>query len=177
MRYGNTAMMPVPSHLKDCVNPKDAVVDESPLDAFVSCVCGSPQFELLFPGQTQEWDGKQIPCTAEINGTFFFLIKARCWTCKREHLLFDSHFHGWDGLIGHDPAQALLPRPSLVAWKCISCGNTKHEASVHISPVEREGFDSAPIERWPDAFEWFSMTIKCGSCGQDTPEWVSYETA
>ena len=68
----DTGMMPIPSHLTNCVVPKDATIDESPLDAFVRCPCGSSKFDLLFPGQTHQYGGETIPCTAEIGGKFFF---------------------------------------------------------------------------------------------------------
>jgi ribosomal protein S27E len=173
--------MPVPSHLVDCVVPKDATIDESPLDAVVRCACGSSRFDLLFPGQTHEYAGEKIPCTAEIDGKFFFLIKARCAGCEREHLLLDGDFHGWNGFVCHDSKQASLSRPLLVPWKCLSCGRAEHEASVQIQTEGKEDFVAETDgefddDRWPDGFGWFSMAIKCTGCGKETPEWVSYET-
>jgi hypothetical protein len=174
-------MMPVPSHLVGSVRPKDAVVDEAPLDADVVCGCGSRRFDLLYPGQTHEYRGEQIPCTAQINDRFFFLIKARCTTCDRDHLLLDKDFHGWNGFVCHDEAQASVPRPPLVPWKCLACGKSEHQASVLINTEGREDFvEETEGEfdegRWPDGFGWFSMSITCTGCGKQTPEWVSYET-
>jgi hypothetical protein len=174
-------MMPVPSHLVNCVTPKDAAIDERPLDADVRCPCGSSSFDLLFPGHTHEYQGETVPCTAEINGKFFFLLKARCVRCQKEHLLIDGDFHGWNGFVCHDPDQAALPRPPLVVWKCLACGATAHEASVQIQTEGKQDFISESDgefdeDRWPDGFGWFSMAIKCTACGKVTPEWVSYET-
>lgn len=174
-------MMPVPSHLVDCVAPKDSAIDQGPLDGDVRCPCGSGRFDLLFPGQTHEYQGETIPCTAEINGKFFFLIKARCGRCQREHLLLDADFHGWNGFVCHDANQASLPRPPLVPWKCLACGATEHEASVQIQTEGKDDFISESggafdEDRWPDGFGWFSMAIKCTGCGRHTPEWISYET-
>ncbi len=174
-------MMPVPSHLIDCVVPRDAVIDESPLDAFVRCPCGSSRFDLLFPGTTHEWRGETIPCTAEIGGKFFFLVTARCTSCNRRHLLLDADFHGWNGFVCHDPKQASIERPPLRPWQCLSCGFTEHEASIWIQTEGKEHFVAETDgkidgDRWPDGFGWFSMAIKCCGCGKQTPEWVSYET-
>jgi hypothetical protein len=174
-------MMPVPSHLIECVVPKESTIDESSLDAVVRCPCGSTLFELLYPGQKRDYDGEIVPCVAEIDGKFFFVIKARCMICQREHLLLDSDFHGWNGFICHDVEQAALPRPSLVAWNCLSCGATAHEASVQICTEGKADYVATvgkefDVERWPDAFGWFSMAIKCNRCGKHTPEWISYET-
>jgi hypothetical protein len=71
-------MMPVPTHLRDCVSPTDPALDESELVGTARCLCGSQESSLLFPGQTQEFKGGQFPCTAEIDGSFFFLIRALC---------------------------------------------------------------------------------------------------
>ena len=174
-------MMPVPSHLTDCVVPKDNALDESPLDARVVCPCRSQHFQLLFPGQTHEYAGETVPCTAEIDRRFFFVVKAQCTACKREHLLLDSDFHGWNGLVCHQSQQAALPRPRLIPWKCPSCNETEHEASVQIQTEGKEDFltetdGDFEAELWPDGFAWFSIAIKCVACGKETPEWVSYET-
>jgi hypothetical protein len=174
-------MMPVPTHLRNCVSQHDSMVDESPLIATVRCPCGSTAFEMLFPGATHEYNGERIPCTAEVNGSFFFLIKAVCTSCAREHLLIDQDFHGWNGFVCHDESQASIPRPPLVPWKCGSCGGTTHAGTVTIQTQGkedflREGGENIDSERWPDAFEWFSMGIKCCGCGAEKTEWVSLET-
>jgi hypothetical protein len=175
-------MMPVPSHLIHCVIPKESESDESRLDAVVRCVCSSMKFELLYPGQITDFkDEDPVPRVAEIDGKFFLVIKALCAACRREHLLLDSDFHGWNGFICHDVKQAALPRPSLVPWKCTSCGAAVHEASVQICTEGKADFileagNGFNAERWPDAFSWFSMAIKCVGCGKYTPDWISYET-
>jgi len=104
-------MMPVPSHLQGFVVPTDSADDEEALSAAIRCPCGEAKFELLYPGQTHEYDGQEIPCTAEIDGNFFFVLKSRCSVCGREHLLLDKDFHGWNGFICHEPDQAAFPRP------------------------------------------------------------------
>lgn len=173
--------MPVPSHLVDCVVPKESVIDERPLDANVRCTCGSHQMELFFPGQTTQYRGETIACTAEVDGKFFFLVKAQCAHCKKQHLLLDIDFHGWNGFVFHDPKQAAVPRPVLIPWNCLACGNVVHEASIQVQTEGKEDFVSGgcskfPEERWPDGFAWITIGILCASCGKQTPEWVSYET-
>jgi hypothetical protein len=59
-------MMPVPTHLKQCVVPGESTIDEEPLKATVQCPCGGNVFQLLYPGQTHEYAGEIIPCTAQI---------------------------------------------------------------------------------------------------------------
>jgi DNA-directed RNA polymerase subunit N (RpoN/RPB10) len=174
-------MMPVPSHLIGSVRPKDPTLDEAALDAEVVCACGSMRFQLLFPGLTHVVDDEQVPCVAEFNRRFFFLIKARCTSCGREHLLIDQDFHGWNGFVCHDRAQAAIPRPTLVPWNCLACGKTEHEAEVQIQTEGRRDLiansnGQISEDRWPDAFGWFSMSIRCTACGKHTNQWVSLET-
>lgn len=174
-------MMPTPSHLTGCVKRKEAAVDEAAFDVDVRCPCGSRLFDLLYPGETTEYNGSPIPVVAEINGLFFFRIKARCVECGTEHLLFDKDFHGWDGFVCHDEAQASLPRPVLIVWDCLECGEAPHEASIQIQTQGKENFveeteGKFAENRWPDGFSAFSMRIRCNSCSMQTPQWVSYET-
>lgn len=174
-------MMPVPSHLRELVLPLDSAIDEEALSAVIRCPCGDSKFELLYPGQTHEYGGETIPCTAEIDGNFFFVLKSRCANCRQEHLLLDADFHGWNGFICHDPAQAALVRPRLVAWQCQGCGGTKHTGTIHIQTQGRDDFiseagDEFDPARWPDAFGWFSLDLTCCECGKESRELVSYET-
>lgn len=174
-------MTPVPSHLIDYIAPGQVTVSPERSYAELRCTCGARRFELLYPGQTHKYRKEVIPCSAEFDGTFFFLIKSRCTQCRNERLLFDSHFHGWDGFVCHDAKQAAIPRPELVVWKCLKCSATEHEASVRFEAMNREEFVEATAgkldaARWPDAFSWFSMRIKCVGCGKDTAEWIEYET-
>ena len=173
-------MMPVPSHLVHCAVPKESGIDENPLDAVVRCPCGSKVFELLYPGQTRDFEGEAVPCVAKIGGKFFFLVKACCVACHRSHLLFDSDLHGWNGFVCHDAKQAAIPRPSLVPWACPSCGATAHEASVQIQTQGKEDFvvEAGPgfdAKRWADGFDWITMAIMCIGCGKHTGDWISYE--
>jgi hypothetical protein len=174
-------MMPVPSHLQRLVVPLDGAIDEEALSAAVRCPCGEANFELLYPGQTHEYGDELIPCTAEIEGSFFFVLRSRCVSCRREHLLFDADLHGWNGFVCHDSKQALLPRPQLVAWVCQGCRGTKHTGIVHIQTQGKADFisetgDRFDADRWPDAFGWFSLDLKCSNCGKESRDLVSYET-
>jgi hypothetical protein len=174
-------MMPVPTHLQGRVIPDSSAIDENPLAARVQCSCGGKTFRLLYPGQTHDYNGKPIPCVAEINKRFFFVIKAKCVACAAEHLLLDKDFHGWNGFVCHDPQQAGLPRPALVPWQCLGCRGLEHRAHIQIQTEGKDDFISETDgeideNRWPDGFGWFTVAIECTKCGSKTPEWVSYET-
>jgi len=174
-------MMPVPSHLQGLVVPLDDAIDEEALAAEIRCPCGEMVFDLLYPGQNHEYAGEMVPCTAEIDGLFFFLLKSRCASCGCEHLLFDSDFHGWDGFICHDTKKAKIARPPLVPWKCQQCAETKHTGVIQIQTEGRDDFiseagDSFDENLWPDAFGWFSLDVTCAGCGKVSADFVSYET-
>jgi hypothetical protein len=174
-------MMPVPKYLKNCITPDDGRLDEQPLTGNVICPCGSRSVHLLFCGATHQFQGELIPCTADINGKYFFIIKVLCTQCAREHLLIDRDFHGWNGHVYRDSNQATFPRPPLVAWKCLSCGALSHTARIRIQTQGKQDFidqtnGQFDPETWPDAFEWFEMGISCVACKKETPLWVGLET-
>jgi hypothetical protein len=110
---------PFPSHLRGLVIPiPEESEPEALLTATVACPCGGDTFDLLFPGATHTYAGEECPCTTRVGEAFFFLVRARCRKCGEEHLLIDQDLHGWNGVVCHDAAQAALPRPPLVSWKC-----------------------------------------------------------
>ena len=174
-------MMPPPSHLTEWVVPDDERIDEESFAGRVQCPCGSQELQLLYLGQTHEYQGEQIPCTAEIDGRFFFLIQALCARCGATHTLLDIDFHGWDGYVCHDAEQAALARPELTEWTCPDCGGSFHTARIGIETQGKEDFieetnGEFPQERWPDGFSWFDMSIECVKCGRSPETWVSCET-
>src|SRR4030042_1407586 len=167
-------MMPVPGYLKDILIPNNNVIDEKPLVGNLCCSCKNTDFELLYPGQTHEFQGKKIPCDVEIDGITFFLIKVKCVKCGSEYVLLDADFHGWNGFLCHNEKKALLPRPPLTQWKCLFCGDIPHKATIKISSQGKRFFKEETDgeydeDKWPDAFEWFSMSIICSKCAFETP--------
>ncbi len=173
-------MMPVPTHLRGLAVARDDLNDEANLVANLRCPCGGTVFEVLHPGQTQDFGGVTYPCTIEIDGKFFFVVKMRCVSCSAEHVLLDQDFHGWDGFVCHDPQQAALPRPPLVGWACEVCGCHDHSAVVDIQTQGKEDFVSGggedfPPDRWPDGFGWLTLSTTCSKCAH-TRELISAET-
>jgi hypothetical protein len=135
----------------------------------------------MYPGQTHTYEGELIPCTAEVEGHYFFLLRADCPKCNALHLLFDSHFHGWDGFICHDKEKAALPRPELKAWRCLGCGGEEHKLVMKFTGESLEDFEENAGEEfgpesWPDAFGWITVDTTCVECGKRTEGLVSYET-
>src|SRR5262249_23070039 len=116
------------------------------------------------------------------NDEWFFVIKAVCAACRKEHVLFDSHFHGCDGFLQHEEEKAALPRPRLWPWWCLLCGSPVHEGRITVILDYKDRYfeygyaEKFGADRWPDAYGCFGMGIKCCACGHDTPCWVDYET-
>jgi hypothetical protein len=185
-RYGGwdrDAMMPTPSHLRDCVKRPDVAVteEEGRLIAPVVCPCGSAELELLYPGQTREVKGRPVIVVVQIDGNFYLRLEARCGNCGKNHLLLDKDFHGWNGYVCHDEKQAALPRSPLQVWHCPSCKNTRHQMEVTICTEGKTHFveeseGEFQAESWPDGFGWFTLTTHCVNCGLDIDALVDYET-
>ena len=172
---------PIPTHLRECFVPLEGQPEDGLLKGAIRCACGSEQFELRYPGQTQDWFGRQLPCTASIGGRYFFRLEAHCLGCGRDHLLLDQDFHGWNGFVCHDAEQAALPRPQLVPWPCSACGALAHllAAAVRIETEEfilEEADDDIDLSRWYDAFGWFSVDLTCAQCGRTEEDLISCET-
>jgi len=177
-----TKVLPVPIHLKHLTIVDSSLSCETVAVGTVRCTCGNESFHLLYPGQTKEYQGRTIPCTLEIDGDCFFIIKAKCCQCGKEHLLFDKDFHGWDAVLCHDPKQSSLPRPNLIIWKCQNCDKSAHSIVFEISGLSKADFirevgDKFDGENWANAFEWINISLRCKGCGLESKNWVDYETA
>lgn len=174
-------MMPPPTHLEGWVVPDSDVVDEDHFAGNVQCPCGCDTFEVSHPGGTYKTQGVELPCTAEVNGKYFFLVQVKCTACGAEKVIFDADFHGWEGFVAHNKRQGKLPRPNLAAWLCNACGGKKHTVRLGIDTNGKQDFVAEtggrlPKERWMDAFSWIDIDIQCAECHAETKSWVSYET-
>jgi hypothetical protein len=183
-------MMPSPTHMKEFTEPleekdlnqrssKDRykIKDTNQYIAKLKCSCGNYCFDILYPGDINEYG----PCVMEKDGQFFFVIRVVCTHCGNDYLLFDDDYHGWNGWICHDPEKARIERPNLIKWECNDCKCTKHKAIVMINSQGKEDFieeagEEYDVNRWQDAFDWFTLDIKCENCGKETMDLISYET-
>lgn len=179
VRVAQHEVMQVPTHLIGLAVPEDTPTEQH-LAARLRCPCGEDRFSLLYHGTTHEHEGHPVPCTGLFDGHPFFVLRVRCVACDRDHLLFDDHFHGWNGFVCHLPELAARPRPRLVAWRCEKCGETTHRGTVGIAGEGRRDFAEnaphLPPGRWPDGFGWFTVDIECCTCGYRPDVWVSFET-
>jgi hypothetical protein len=170
---------PVPSHLAGWVGP--AEVKDDRVTATVRCPCDCERMEFHFTGIFETPGGAVVPKTVEVGGVWFFLVKAVCERCRREHVLFDNLCHGHDGFLYHNPETAALPRPPLHLLRCPKCGATAHQGKVTIISDFKdryflEGYArQCGLEHWPDAYGCFAMGVTCCNCGHSTPGWIDYE--
>jgi hypothetical protein len=109
-------------------------------------------------------------------------VRCPCGSTKFD-LLFPGQTHVFQGEVCpcNDTKQAALPRPPLTPWKCLDCGATSHETSIHIQTEGKEDFISESggkfdEDKWPEGFGCLSMAIKCSRCDKQTPEWICCET-
>ena len=173
-------MIPAPQHLRAITLPNPAKAEQHQYAGHVRCPCGCEMFEMQHTGATHEWDDEVIPCVAEIDGEFFLRIVAKCVKCGSEHLLLDKDLHGWNGYVCKEKSRH-LPRPSLVAWPCKSCGKASHKVDVVIfgedmkEAIEESG-GLLDETNWQEGFGWINIDICCAVCGHRHESWVSYET-
>jgi hypothetical protein len=170
---------PIPSHLLGWVTGtsyKDKLIE-----ATIRCPCGREQLEFHYLGVTQLCKDLPHPCSVKIEDIYFFIIKAVCPDCRQGRVIFDGLFHGKADFLNVDPSAFDLPSPRLWPWRCLECGSAVHHGQVGIATDKDRYFEFGyaerfGVERWPDVFHWFHMSIKCAGCGYNIPEWVSYES-
>jgi hypothetical protein len=186
--------LPVPTHLAGWLEPHRLIDIE--IEGTLRCPCGGEGFGLHYTTQEDcREDGlepsapprdygdsyfRPRPRKVEVGGASFFRVVAVCADCRRECVLYDEDFHG-RGFRYHKPAQAARPRPPLWAWCCRECGFATHAVEVQINLTPRENYfetnwvERDGPERWPDAFDWFRLGIRCCRCWWRDREWMGVE--
>ncbi len=171
---------PLPSYLLGWFAP--ASYKKELLVGPVRCPCTCERIEFHYPGVTALHCGRPFPASVEIDGLWYYIIKAVCSSCRQERVLFDNHLHGNPDFFRIDPNNNNLDKPQLWPWRCLECGSVAHQGMMTLASDYKDryfecGYDKyfGP-ERWRDAFGWFNLTIKCCGCGYETSEWSSYET-
>lgn len=172
----------VPSHLRAVLDLQRAQWDpQGGIRSPLRCGCGHRNFELLHPARKPSQGSGATPWPVEVEGRYFFLLKAACADCGTEHLLLDLDWHGWNAIVHRDERQASLPRPPLQTWSCESCCGRKHGISICLKyPSESEIPGRLWAESWrqfqADAFVSFSLDLTCGHCLRHSHELVHFET-
>lgn len=174
-------MLPAPRHLIDCTQPLPERAGEYDYAGHVKCKCGCDTYDLYHMGATHEYQGETIPCTAEIDGQFYFRVVARCTACGMEHLLFDMNLHGWNGFVCREELALPGPRPARTSWPCRTCGGSAHQAEVvvHGEDLESAIENSDGIldeSKWQEGFLWIVIDIHCTACGDHPKTWMSCKT-
>lgn len=181
---------PLPKHLVNLLQVEVASSNEEHLHGAVRCPCGSIQFTPLFVADLVSerrqsflrWRATPPFLRVKRIGEEFFLrIGARCSSCFQDHLLFDDHFHGWNGYVCTGEEVRRLPRPEYQEWGCHHCKSPAHSISLDIqgedmkaSLTESDGFLTK--EDWFEGFGWFTVRVTCSSCGCGPTQIVDYET-
>ena len=179
-------MSKAPEHLTSISIRDEGSSTEEKYVASIKCTCGNQSLEISHSQCDVEESG--IPQDAEIDGNFFFVIKAKCPECEKNHLVFDSDYHGWDGFVCHNEYDNRKhPRPPMQTWKCSECSSSLHQLKVEISMDPEVILQEGPVEdddggiildegNYENGFDWIAMSIKCCSCGHEQEGWVEYET-
>lgn len=172
-------MLPIPKHLKGIFQPLGTKNSEFEVVGKLVCDCNSEDFAIEFVGDDHKYWWHKAIRVARIGDGYFLIVKVECNNCKKEHLIFDNDYHGWNGYIGGDFRE--LPRPETKDWNCKKCNQTSHSINLAINSKGQEDFkqeagDECPMEDWIEAFSWITIGIECKSCRKSNKEWISYET-
>jgi len=172
---------PTPKHLKDLfvTDRKDSTEHE--LHGTVRCGCSSETFHPLYVANRVEDRGQHFLQVVEVGEQWFCRIGARCASCGREHLLFDDHFHGWNGYVCTDAQVRLIQRPPFQEWVCHKCGATTHRVALSIQGEDidsalTEGEDTLTEADWFEAFGWITVDVTCSACGCGPTRIIDHET-
>lgn len=173
-------MLPIPKHLNDILHPKGNKNYELEVSGQIICTCGSDSFKIKYVGDDEEFKQSNAVCHIEIGGSFYLIVEAECASCKKNHLIFDAHLHGWDGY-GAREYWADKERPAGKLLICRKCQADIHSLFLTINSQGQEDFisEGGPEynkEDWVEAFEWIRVTTNCKKCNTTNKEWISCET-
>lgn len=173
-------MLPIPTHLKNIFVPIGDENNEFNVDGIIRCQCGCECFHIKIYADTENG----YPQVCEYNGNYALVIKAVCKDCGKEHLIFDSSKHGWNGFVCHDGIT--VPDEELISWNCPKCNYHIHNIGISISSqgkqdfIDESGISDGEIDLiendWVNAFDWITIGLKCFDCGHDDEKWIDYET-
>jgi hypothetical protein len=172
--------LPIPHHLKAILLPIGEGNSEFRAHGSISCECGCTVFSVFAFGKTEEAN----LIVEQYEDDYSLVVKVKCVSCGKSHLLFDMSKHGWNGFVCHDGVS--VPDEKLEAWKCQECGSDTHHVTITIDSQGRADYISelgaeitsgeSSKDDWTEAFEWISMDLTCTNCKTCIERWVDLET-
>ena len=163
--------LPIPIHLNKIFVPDEKKSTHFKVYGELRCTCKN----MLFQTKTPIVNG-------EIDKSY---IKAACNKCSREHLVFDSHIHGWNGFICHNVPRRPFDM-KVKNFHCIYCNSKDFNINICISSQGKDDFISElkkdickgkiTKDEWVNAFERININLVCITCGYDYSQFVDYET-
>jgi hypothetical protein len=175
-------LLPIPKHLKNILKPIGNKNNEHSVVGNIICTCDSSNFIIHYVGDASDYRKDRVIKVTEIDSKYYLIIHAKCLTCEKDHLIFDMHFHGWDGFVDSaEDEDQNLPRPQTVAFNCPKCDNNSHSLTIAIESQGMSDFISEtegdyPPEDWVEGFSWITIKTRCNNCDETNKHWISYET-
>jgi len=173
-------MLPIPKHLKSILRLIGEKNNEFEVTGKIVCDCGSENFTVELVGDSSNYEKDSVIKVIEIDGNYFLIIKVKCNSCGKGHLIFDNDYHGWNGFVCEVLAKQNA-RPDTKDWECSKCKKSDHSITLTIHSEGQEDFkeeagDEFDEEDWIEAFSSITIKITCNSCGETNDKWISYET-
>jgi hypothetical protein len=173
-------MTPAPKHLEPLLQ-RDLSSEDADIVGRIRCGCGSEVLIPLFVGSRNEEAGSHYLQVTEIDGNWFLRLGCRCPKCSTDSLIFDDHFHGWNGFVCAEEYARSLARPDFDQWHCQKCRSLHHRLAITIQTDDmetaiEEGGDLITEQNWFEAFGWFTLDVTCADCGHGPNRIIDHET-
>ena len=173
-------MTPTPKHLAQILN-RDSANEDADIVGQIRCGCGSDVLVPLYVGARNETALRHYLQVVEIDKNWFLRLGCLCPKCGIESLIFDDHFHGWNGFVCAEEDVRTLPRPPFERWRCQKCRSFNHRIATTIQTDDmetaiEEGGDLITEANWFEAFGWITLDVTCADCGFGPSRIIDYET-
>ena len=158
-----------------CAEKNDLCITSRNGRDYIACVNFDTDRERLLEDITEL---QKLAYGGLITPIYFMAI---CSQCGQEILIFDSRKHGYNSLTALDQKNYSEDFRTEKRGKCSKCGYESTEISLAISSTGKSDLLNENAEvinnnNWENAFDWFTVSVKCSGCGKETKKYLDVET-
>ncbi len=173
-------MLPIPTHLRDILKVDEETFDGHNMDGRLQCTCGCDDIRLKIYGEQHQ----EHIAVKRYKNDYGFRIAGACAACGKSFDIFDMAKHGYNGFVCGDGAS--VEEEDLKVYHCGACQGDAFTVEIGIELEDKEQFIEEVVEYEPDkfvpedyvdAFDWFTVALKCKKCGRKYEDWVNFETS
>lgn len=173
-------MLPIPTHLRDILMVDEENFDGHNMDGRLQCTCGCDDIRLKIYGEQHT----EHIAVKRYKDDYGLRITGACAACGKGFEIFDMARHGYNGFVCHDGIP--VEDADLKVFSCGVCQGDTFAVDIGIELEDKEQFIEEVVEDEPDkfvpedyvdAFDWFTVALKCKKCGRKYEDWVNFETS